>query len=369
MGPDRSNYEIWFTDWLDGKLSDDKVEELKLFLRQNPDLKEELDGIESVRLNPTESIFKGKKQLFKSAEDLSDSQLDYLYIASLENDLTPVQKRELNDMLDRDESRKKRFELIQKLKLKPPEYLFKNKSILKKLTIGQKLLRLSLIVSSTAAIVALAVSVYISFLENRGEEELLSSLEATADTIYIASGSPIKTNYMASAAKNGIIQKDSIRDITLNHISAELILPAEPSVATELRILGPAPDIIRVQSLAMVNFSIPERIFKSSQNQENVLVPYEPGYITPLFDDGRSNVERFVARLFHEKIMRDTISGDKPVKSYDIAVAGITGLNKLLGWEMALHKNINEVGETKSYYFSSKIIKINAPVKKADNAL
>ena len=52
MQIDRSNYEIWFIDWLDGNLNSLQVEQLKLFLDQNPDLREELDD-----LNFTESLY------------------------------------------------------------------------------------------------------------------------------------------------------------------------------------------------------------------------------------------------------------------------------------------------------------------------
>jgi hypothetical protein len=100
----------------------------------------------------------------------------------------------------------------------------------------------------------------------------------------------------------------------------------------------------------------------------NVLQTYNHGFIPPLIDD-RSNVQRFLARFFHEKIMKDKNSGNRPVESFEIAVAGITGLNKLFGWDMALHKNTDDNGEIRSYNFTSKLLKFNAPVKKTINQL
>ena len=49
--------------------------------------------------------------------------------------------------------------------------------------------------------------------------------------------------------------------------------------------------------------------------------------------------------------------------------AGVTGLNKLFGWQMALDKKNDENGQPKSVYFSSKILKFNAPVKKREPQL
>ena len=95
---------------------------------------------------------------------------------------------------------------------------------------------------------------------------------------------------------------------------------------------------------------------------------YDPAYIPPLIEY-RSNVQLFLARLFHEKIMKDTNSGTRPVESYEIAQAGIKGLNKLFGWEIALQKNTDENGDIRSYNFSSRLLKFNAPVKKSVQAL
>jgi hypothetical protein len=54
------------------------------------------------------------------------------------------------------------------------------------------------------------------------------------------------------------------------------------------------------------------------------------------------------------------------LKAYEIAEAGVSGLNKLLGWEMALDERKDENGKLKSVYFSSKILKFNAPVKNSE---
>ena len=57
MQIDRSNYEIWFIDWLDGNLNSLQVEQLKLFLDQNPDLREELNDLTTMNLvSPADSF-------------------------------------------------------------------------------------------------------------------------------------------------------------------------------------------------------------------------------------------------------------------------------------------------------------------------
>jgi hypothetical protein len=53
----RNNYEIWFVDYLDGKLGNEQLDTLLDFLEQNPDLKQELLGVSDFRLEAgTESL-------------------------------------------------------------------------------------------------------------------------------------------------------------------------------------------------------------------------------------------------------------------------------------------------------------------------
>ena len=68
-------------------------------------------------------------------------------------------------------------------------------------------------------------------------------------------------------------------------------------------------------------------------------------------------------------LSRVTFPIDETQTRSDLAKAGITGLNKLLGWEMSLQKNTDESGDIKSYYFSSRLLKFKAPVKKSANNL
>jgi hypothetical protein len=84
----------------------------------------------------------------------------------------------------------------------------------------------------------------------------------------------------------------------------------------------------------------------------------------PPDNNGMSNVARFIARTFREKILREKVTKNTPLQGYEIAEAGVTGLNMLLGWNMALNEKNDANGELKSVYFSSKILNFNAPVKK-----
>jgi hypothetical protein len=365
MIPDRSNYEIWFTEWLDGNLNEKQVEEFMIFLKENPDLSEELHGLASVSLEPPEIKFDGKKNLKKSQTDLSDSQFEHLCISSLENDLTPLQKVELIEIIDQDINRRKEFELIQKLKLKPLAGSFIRKSSVKKLTAGQKVIRLSVIGLSAAATISLLIIAFLSLPVTVKKETRRTAQNTRQDTILIEmkqadSGEEsvvyaVQDNSISTGKKN--ISETGVRQIPVSY--AELKNQVMPDTLHESM-----PDIQRSEAISMLSVAIPENILTAYLPSANVLQVWNPGFIPPLIDE-RSNVDRFLARFFHEKIMKDKKSGTRPVESYEIVQAGIKGLNKLFGWEIALHRNTDGNGNVRSYNFSSKLLKFNAPVKKS----
>ena len=83
----RSNYEIVFIDYFDGKLDKIRVEELFKFLSVNQDLKEEFDQFMSVNAKPDLTLeFSGKEKLKK--ETITYLNYKTLLIGYLENDLS-----------------------------------------------------------------------------------------------------------------------------------------------------------------------------------------------------------------------------------------------------------------------------------------
>ncbi len=366
MKPDRSNYEIWFIDWLDGNLSDQQVEQLIVFLDENPDLMEEFDSLTQLILKPDKNIFTPKEHLKKSIDDLSSSQFDNLCIAYLENDLTPNQLSELEVNIDHDNQKKRAFELIQKLKLSSPIDKFSNKHILKKMTPGQRIIRLSAVGLSAAATIALFILAYLFIPINLTDKTIQTAQNLNIDTILVESPAAI-VKIDISKREDPVSSKSGLENVPLeNAESAPGIMLAELESADQ-------PDsTLNKRDFDGINISkisVSANIRLAEGTPDNILMAYKPGILPPLYDDERSNVNRFIARFFHEKIMKDKTLGDRPVKAYEIAEVGITGLNKLLGWQMALYKNTDEKGDLKSVYFSSKILKFNAPVKKVNPAL
>ena len=359
MKPDRSNYEIWLTDWLDGNLSDQQAEELRAFLRENPDLGEEMNSLATVSLKPPKLGFRGKQRLLKPAALLSETQFEHLCIAKLENDLSPEQTAEIDELTGTDELRKKEHDLIMGLKLTPQAITYRHKGRIRKLTPAGRIFRISLVSLSAAATIAVAISLMLKFTLNPPAPDSQASVPAAADTITIEAPLPFLYTRAEQLTETSATPIQVEPRQTVTEILTEPVLPdPEPPV-----ILMAETDFERFSGPEMIALSLPENVIETERPSQNSLIEYKPGYIPPLIEN-RSNVELFMARLFHEKIMNDKTAGTKPVERFDIARAGILGLNKLFGWELALDRNTDINGNTSSYYFASRLVKVNAPVRK-----
>lgn len=66
------NYEAWFLDYLEGRLSASQSEALEDFLGAHPELREELEGFEDIRLTPPDEELANRDNLRKSDQDARD---------------------------------------------------------------------------------------------------------------------------------------------------------------------------------------------------------------------------------------------------------------------------------------------------------
>ena len=139
MEINRNNYEVFLIDYLDGNLSPEMVAELLLFLENNHDLKEEFDGMEIVSVSDDETIsFDFKDSLKKPIEEklINKDNYEEFFIASLEGDLSKIEKRELVNFLINNSELSKEFKLFKQTFLEPEtEVQFSEKSLLKKIVV------------------------------------------------------------------------------------------------------------------------------------------------------------------------------------------------------------------------------------------
>jgi hypothetical protein len=356
MKPDRSNYEIWLIDWLDGKLSDQQREELMVFLESNPDIREEAESMTDSRVVPPDHPFRLKQELQRTPADLSPSQVEYLAAAYLEGDISPEEEADLKLNLAVNSESQKIFEAIQKTKLSAPYVVYANKNSLVKTVFFTGTLRISVSMLSAAAIIILLILNHF-FIPRTGKE--ISQITQSVATLTIERTQP----YMAS---DRVVTEYSVAKSNVK--TEETFLQAKDKGQTETVTVVPdsssgferavAPGYIAFYNTPSI--SADEKITLRSQLIESPVQPVQAETV----DDDQSRLSKFIAKTFRAKILRQDKVSEEPLRSYEIAEAGIDGLNKLLGWQMALVKTNDESGQLKSLYFSSKLVKFNAPVRK-----
>jgi hypothetical protein len=362
MKPDRTNYELWLIDYLDGNLNGMQLEQLMAFLDENPDIKQEFEGLSAIRVPLSEHSFLNKNSLKRSADSMSDSQFDLLCAASIEDDLTPEQKEELDEIISVNNKRRETLVVFARTKLTPPNLTYPYKNRLKKLTLTQKIFRISVTAVSAAA----TVLIMFTLLHNQEVDY------KTAENIKMnqASSNPVKLNEEAKGQTTTIVpdKKANIKVPVVSNliakinetVSAEMMLlsennPQSDSSLSENRSTNSKMD--KIGGLTEIPQDNPGNLSLVSMN----LTPVET-----IDEEPVNAVGRLFTRIIRDKILKSEMPEKGSLKAYEVADAGITGLNKLFGSNMTLKKTTDENGDVKSVYFNSKLIKFNAPVKKAE---
>ncbi len=135
MNINRDNYEAYFLDFIEGRLSPDQEEVLRRFLKFNPDLEAEMEDIDLLKIEPSHHSFPGKnllkKELPGSDTEVSDGNFDMFCIAYIEGDLTAKQRQIFEAYLQQYPAKRSEFEACKATILKPETVPFPHKSRLK----------------------------------------------------------------------------------------------------------------------------------------------------------------------------------------------------------------------------------------------
>ncbi|MCU0421354.1 MAG: hypothetical protein MUC81_00990 [Bacteroidia bacterium] len=133
MKLDRTTYEIFIIDYLEGNLNPVQVSELLLFLEQNPDLKQEFEGVELVVLHQDKIAPLDKSFLIKPESFIITAEVENLLLAKAEGDATAEQESELEHMQKKYPQLIKEEQYFITARLDKNEHIrFPNKSRLKK---------------------------------------------------------------------------------------------------------------------------------------------------------------------------------------------------------------------------------------------
>jgi hypothetical protein len=232
-----------------------------------------------------------------------------------------------------------------------------------RITPAQKVIRLSSIMLSAAAIIIFVVISSIS-----KPKTLQLKTEKTAQILVPDNSVPRPA---AEKISNSLTKEKDIIVITKQSKNLLVVSHKIAASSSEISVNNQSQSDSSLSS-AVLHRAIPDRIsFAPEINLKGELVPnsliaFNSTVTSVEYDEYRSRLGRFIAKTFREKILKEKAANDSPLKVYEIAEAGVTGLDKLLGWQMALDEKKDANGELKSVYFSSRILKFTAPIKKSE---
>jgi hypothetical protein len=360
MKPDRTNYEIWLIDYLDGNLDQAGIGQLLSFLKENPDINKEFDEILKHKVTPPDNSFKYKGKLIKTNSELDERQFEYLCVADSEKDLSDEQSAELQKIIGNNQEKIKTYALIKSTKLAAPERVYRYKYKLRKFTVTQKVIRFSMIGLSAAAVAAIMISIYSVPVKTIPRPAALTFFNSNYDSGIVKTATGNISKRLNEDTKPTAISKQPVAVSKIQGtVSEEIKLNPEMSGSNKGPIENISPGVLFISK---IDFRKEVHLVENSFNSTLVAINTDSN-LQPEDEPGGFN--GFIAKTFREKLLKATKPDKSPLKVYEIAGAGIDGLNKLLGWNMSLQKNMDDKGEVKSVYFNSRFLKFNASVKKA----
>ncbi len=359
----QANYEQYFLDYLDGNLSDREISMLEDFLLLNPSLREELEGLEKMYLRPGNQVYPEKDLLKKPDLNLPINEENFqdFCIAASESDLNEYLTKKFQDYIDTHPEKLDEYLIYNHLHLLPePDISFPLISNLKKpiFLLSSRVIYVSV---SIAAAIALFLFIYkktenLSIpLENQITSNIPHKNEIQKENLEKIQN-PQDIHKQIPDSKKPAVDKASlisIQDLKLkkteetfqknilensnSNNQSELLKIAAPSIDMPLSALTPTDVDIPEQ-----NLEIPIKVNKAPEK-----------YLS---------WQEVASMEINKKILGKKENTFSKPTIWDVADAGIHGINRLTGSKMKLEKKTDKKGEIKRVRFESKLLSFSTSV-------
>ena len=237
MNINRHNYEAFFLDHLEERLSPEQEIELMEFLSLNPDLAAELTDYESVYLNREEIIFEGKSGIKKNEGELTPMEQ---LIALMEGDLTSGETAELKKKIQTDKYLLAQSEMLQKTKLVPDASIhFPYKNKLKRKGKVVYMWRYA----AAAAIVIIGLTVVFRNIPDKIQNETVAQKNAPAPSVVSPHDKVISEKKVLADNKKPVLQLQLKKKLIVKEVSKQPVQIISTSPITPAEISKSAQDV------------------------------------------------------------------------------------------------------------------------------
>jgi len=380
MNINRNNYEEFFINYLDGTLSDHEVVAFENFLLANPDLREELEGLENVVLEPGDQPFpqKGNLKHIDLSLPVTNENFDYFCVADMEGDLSPEQLDGLQKYLVKNPGKNAVREKYRLVRLTPDTTIHfpAIQNLRKRIFVAYR--REIYTAVAIAAGIALLAGAYFGFIGTNvvpvTNVAVVSGNESTAiDTTSEQTPVPAEKTDEPEKEKNQSIKKNQAlptqQKSAPKGFSFKVVMPVASAIIPEegrpkidekkvlSRIsINPAGISNRASPLAAVNHDkIKPLDFSTVPMKRKKLPVAQANYAT---------IEQFAKQKFSNLVFGKNNSEE--VTLWNVVTAGIDKVNDLTGTDMKLERETDPEGQIRKLKFDSKLLKISTPVNKEE---
>ncbi len=355
MNITRENYEAYIIDYLDGKLNPVQSAELMHFLSQNPDLEEEFNEFESIKINSSKEMKLNKEELkrdFSDIKQINDENFDEFCVANFEGDLNNQDECRLKEYLKKYPEKQKDFDLYSKIYLSPDYSIkYSEKNSIKKISpfIRRKNLLLY-VTSAAAAILLLILIVYMPGKDREGISEIQVADNITEENI--SSQKEYENNVEVTEKQITKGKKYKVLENIKNEKIAEKISDNLPKDNTDdkreaLEYLTPiSAQLNNTVEYADLIMNTEIKTIKSVDKNKYALKEFANQYLENINDHS-----------IHEIILNK-------INVWAIAEAGIKSFNYLTESEVMLKKQVSSDGAIVAFALNSESFSISSPLKK-----
>ena len=357
MNSGRKNIRELIEGYYAGNLSFEETEMLFRIMADEPSVVDGLLTDDLPHLTAEEIKYPFHSKLLKSYSDLSDEQFEYLCIASAEGDIDAGQQEELEVIAGTDRRKGEIFKTYKKLRLKPDETItYSRKARLRKVTPFAKLVRFSTVALGAAASVAVLVMAFYIFNDN--------PLQATVELTEVSAEPISSIKAETTVAENPVIAEAAIPEvIKVRGENRELSPPEAEAEPNEFPVTEEEKQAAYIRSVEPVSGAIAMIRLTVAEAPVHLAEVYTA---EPVAYHGPLSLRDHIAITFREKLLGEEIPDPSPLKALEIASAGVTGLNRILGWEMDLEVTKEDRGSVNAVAFSSRLLRFQTPLKKTE---
>lgn len=344
------NYEAFFLDYIEGKMSPAEVAELMAFLANNPDLKAELNNYDAITLAPSANIFIEKDFLKKNVIDIisiNEYNFNELCIALLEGDLDTDTENLFEKYLQQNPEKLKEYKQYLKTILEPDKTIvFNEKRKLK----HYKLVKHN---GSVFAFVAVAASLLLFIMaynilknNNLKNQKIAATLSLeTASKLTLKKENQERENPATHNAYKvqAKIQKHNVQGTLMKEDPKPL---KKVEVATlELQ-----------KSIILYELETSEFKFKPTLANINMSLQTLPETKIVQNNDTYLSINEIAAKEFNKLIEKQDIIDKDGINLWALAKSSVNQLNRITGTSIDLEKSTDTTNNRTRVEFSTGLL-------------